>query len=155
MEDNEMKKYNLSEIMKKAWEIRKTNKKSFSESLKISWKIAKCSMAETVTFEFLDGEEMTIDMETGVVSGKTYNSRNRIKKDFSGKWNGKIWTVDVDKVIDNMKKFAVTYAELYIVDVKKSVKTAVKKWLVPDETSESYWAYTKWSDGTVTSCIFG
>lgn len=112
-------------------------------------------MAETVTFEFLDGEEMTIDMETGVVSGKTYNSRNRIKKDFSGKWNGKIWTVDVDKVIDNMKKFAVTYAELYIVDVKKSVKTAVKKWLVPDETSESYWAYTKWSDGTVTSCIFG
>ncbi len=28
-----MKKYNLSEIMKKAWEIRKTNKKSFSENI--------------------------------------------------------------------------------------------------------------------------
>lgn len=150
-----MKKYNLSGIMKKAWEIKKVNKKSFSESLKISWKIAKASVSKNVTFEFVSGEEMTIDMETGVVSGKTYNSRNRIKKDFGGKWDGKVWTVDISKVVGDMKKFATTYAEAYIVDVKKSVKTAVKKWLVPDERGEGYLVCTKWSDGTVTSCIFG
>lgn len=150
-----MRKYNLSAVMKKAWEIRKTSKKSFSESLKISWKIAKTSGAKDATFEFVSGEKIKIDMESGIVSGKTYNSRNRIKKDFAGKWNGKVWTVDVEKVVDDMKKFAVTYAEVYIVDVKKSVKTVVKKWLVPDEKGEGYLTYTKWSDGTVTSCIFG
>lgn len=150
-----MKKYNLSEIMKKAWEIRKADKKSFSESLRISWKIAKASLSKNISFEFVSNEEVTIDMETGIVSGKTYNSRNRIKKDFSGKWDGKAWTVDVEKVVNEMKKIAVTYAEVYIVDVKKSVKTIIKKWLVPDEKGEGYLAYTKWSDGTVTSCIFG
>lgn len=150
-----MKKYDLSEIMKKAWEIKKVNKKSFSESLKISWKIAKASVSKNITLEFISGEEMTIDMETGIVSGKTYNSRNRIKKDFSGKWDGKNWTVDVKRVVDEMNKYAVLYATIYIINAVNTIKEVVKKWLVPDEKGEGYLAYTKWSDGTVTSCIFG
>ena len=36
-----MKKYNLSNIMKKAWRLKKTSDKTFSECLKISWKMAK------------------------------------------------------------------------------------------------------------------
>lgn len=34
-------KYNLSKIMKRAWEIVRKIKNSFSEALRMSWKIAK------------------------------------------------------------------------------------------------------------------
>ena len=36
-----MKKYNLSRIMKRAWEIVRKAKIKFSEALKFSWLIAK------------------------------------------------------------------------------------------------------------------
>lgn len=36
-----MKKYNRSEIMKKAWEINRKLKNTFTEALKMSWILAK------------------------------------------------------------------------------------------------------------------
>lgn len=150
-----MKKYNLSDIMKKAWEIRKSKDKTFSESLKISWKIAKACASKSITFEFVSDEKMTIDMETGIITGKTYNSRNKIKKDFSGKWDGKNWTVDINSVILEMQRYAVVYAEVYLVGAVNASKTVVKNWLVPDEKIEGYISVTKWSDGTITRSIVG
>lgn len=38
-----MKKFNLSEIMKKAWEIRKADDMNMSAALKKSWALAKAS----------------------------------------------------------------------------------------------------------------
>lgn len=166
-----MKKYDKSAVMKKAWEIKRTSKESFSESLKISWKIAKASLSESITFEFVSGEEMTIDMESGIVSGKTYNSRNKIKKDFAGRWDGKNWTVDTSKVIAEMNKFAVVYATVYIVNnskctilnkvsvlnkgADKPAKTIIKRWLAPDERGEGYISFIKWNDNTITKSIVG
>lgn len=40
-----MKKYNRSEIMKRAWEIRKKLKNTLSAALKISWMLAKKAVA--------------------------------------------------------------------------------------------------------------
>lgn len=40
-----MKKYNLSNIMKRAWEIVKKSGVKFSEALKFSWVIAKKEIA--------------------------------------------------------------------------------------------------------------
>ena len=40
-----MKKYNLSDIFKKAWNIVKNNGKSMSEALKAAWKWAKTTVS--------------------------------------------------------------------------------------------------------------
>lgn len=47
-------KYNKSEIMKKAWSIFKSTKKSFSEALKKAWKYAKEAAKTTIRYQIPD-----------------------------------------------------------------------------------------------------
>ncbi len=60
-----MKKYNLSQIMKRAWEMRKSyhaRSLSFAECLKRAWQEAKMEYQNSlVPKEFTDGMEITVD----------------------------------------------------------------------------------------------
>lgn len=48
---NEKRTYNLREIMRRAWVIFRTTKKSFSESLKNAWARAKSAMRDILAVE--------------------------------------------------------------------------------------------------------
>lgn len=49
-----MKRYNLSAIMKKAWNIFRSTKLTFSEALKKSWAYAKESVLKEVRYQIAD-----------------------------------------------------------------------------------------------------
>lgn len=62
-----MKKYNLSKIMKRAWEIARKLKNSFSQALRMSWKIAKF---EAFIKEDYDRPEGTVEFNVWEGYGK-------------------------------------------------------------------------------------
>lgn len=57
-----MKKYNLSQIMKNAWNMVKTAGTTISAALKKAWAIAKCNVKKEFTGVALVGEGMSIKM---------------------------------------------------------------------------------------------
>lgn len=59
-----MKKFDLSEIMKRAWVIVKKTKLSFSQALKFSWKCAKkaIQLKESWPYELADDESVTFNI---------------------------------------------------------------------------------------------
>lgn len=115
-----MKKFNLSEIMKYAWELFKMYAKSvapknFSECLKKSWKYAKqradiLEKLQKDCMTVVDGCKMY--MRRGViacagvcgwiVSGKTYYSRKHLKKfGFCFDGESKTWYTEDINVAEN------------------------------------------------------
>lgn len=82
-----MKKYNLSNIMKRTWELVKKVGFGISEALKKAWKEAKNTMKEIVKLNVVRRETFTVNTVTGEISGKTYSSKDWIKRNFDAKWN--------------------------------------------------------------------
>jgi len=101
-----MKKYNLSEIMKAAWNLRKMSLKwvtslSFGECLRRAWKAAKeasrvfsglvrnVQVGGTLAHPVL----VDIDMDTLTVTGNTYTVRSMMRE-FGLVWDrdNKAWT---------------------------------------------------------------
>lgn len=68
-------------------------------------------MMKSITMCVVGYEEFTINMETGIVTGKTYNAKEFLKSNFNAKWNkdGKCWMVDpevVSKELENERYYA-------------------------------------------------
>lgn len=72
-----MKKYNLSNIMKRAWEIVKQAAETMSEALKQAWKEAK-DMMEKIKFE---GRARVAKVYNGEIS-QTVGTDNESESDF-------------------------------------------------------------------------
>ena len=77
-----MKKYNLSNIMKRAWQIRKSYRirsLSFGECLKRAWAEAKTEYNNSlVPDKFTDGMEITVDGYTRTLKRWTKSGFDRI-----------------------------------------------------------------------------
>lgn len=68
-----MKKYNLSKIMKRAWEIVRKLKNKFSEALKMSWKIAKMELSLRKEYcRFENHDEVTFNIWKGYGRVRAY-----------------------------------------------------------------------------------
>lgn len=118
-----MKKYNLSNIMKRAWELVKKVGFGISEALKKAWKEAKNTMKEIVKLNVVGRETFTVNTATGEISGKTYSSKEWIKRNFDAKWNPekKVWLADPETVKAELAN--TRYYEKYIVSVSEETTT--------------------------------
>lgn len=114
-----MKKYNLSNIMKRAWEMVKKLGFGISEALKKAWKEAKGMKEEIVKLNVVGRETFTVNTVTGEISGKTYNSKDWIKRNFDAKWNPekKSWFADPETIKTELEN--ARYYEKYIVSVSE------------------------------------
>ena len=76
-----MKKYNLSRIMKRAWEIVRKAKIKFSEALKFSWLISKREV---------DLKEQWAEPE-GIVTWNIWTGYGHVRAYFKCNWMSKYW----------------------------------------------------------------
>ena len=84
-----MKKYNLSKIMKRAWELVKKAGMTISSGLKKSWEEAKMTISKIVKFNVTGNETFTVDTATGEFSGKTDLENDEIiDRELVNKWDG-------------------------------------------------------------------
>lgn len=118
-----MKKYNLSNIMKRAWDLVKKVGFGISEALKKAWKEAKTVKEEIVKLNVVGSEVFTVNTATGEISGKTYNSKDWIKRNFDAKWNPekKVWFANPETVKAELVN--TRYYEKYIVSTEEELTT--------------------------------
>lgn len=138
--------------MKAAWNYVKSLKISISEGLKKAWKSAKTTRTSV---KMNVNSIFTVNAVTGEVFGKTYQSKDFLKKNFNAKWNAdkKIWTVDVEKFnseLDNCPNFY----KIYIINEEKSEeKVIVDKKLV--NHADGFYCHTYYNDGTSSVALIG
>lgn len=151
-----MKKYNLSKIMKRAWELVKGFRFDISAALKKAWKEAKGIKIEMCV---IGKETFTVDTASGIVTGKTYHAKEFLKDNFNAKWNNdsKQWTVDVDKFNSELKNYA-DYYKKYIIknnnaDAASTLKTVASKKLV--NGNDGFYSHITYTDGTSERVFIG
>ena len=135
-----MKKYNLSKIMKRAWELVKKAGMTISSGLKKSWEEAKMTISKIVKFNVTGNETFTVDTATGEFSGKTYNSKDWIKRNFSAKWNReeKKWVADPEEVKAELSQHE-DYYKKYIVGSEESGKSDLENDEIIDRELVNKW----------------
>ena len=145
-----MKKYNLSEIMKRAWELVKTAGASMSEALRKAWQEAKAP--SVITMNVIGKKTFAINTKTGLVSGKTYNSRNFLKDNFNAKWDNdsRTWTVDTSKLMAELERYPEYYKKYIVVDAPKSIRFTemVNRW-------DGFYNHTVYMEGTYNYVFIG
>lgn len=141
-----MKKYNLSRIMKRAWALAKNKGMDISSALKKSWREEKHMGSKKVEMNVVGKETFIVDTLTGKVSGKTYNSKDFLKDNFSATWNSeeKVWIVDVEKFESELKAYP-DYYKKYIISTE-SDKEIVSTEIV--NRNDGFYKYVVYSDGT-------
>jgi len=138
--------------MKAAWNYVKFLKVSISEGLKKAWKAAKTTRTSV---KMKVNSIFTVNAITGEVAGKTYHSREFIKKNFDGTYDGKTktWTVDVEKFNKELNTCPCYYS-IYIIDEEKiEEKVIVDKKLV--NHADGFYCYTYYNDGTNSVALIG
>lgn len=146
-----MKKYNLSNIMKRAWSLVKKESYTMSAALKKSWSEAK-NPRSIVKMCVIRKETFVVNAQTGKVTGNTYHSRQFLKENFHAAWNtdNREWTVDVAKFnfeLDNH----MSYYKKYIVEESTSVLPASGKVIAYKELvnrNDGFYSYIQYKDGT-------
>nr|DAZ13282.1 MAG TPA: hypothetical protein [Caudoviricetes sp.] len=150
-----MKKYNLSKIMKRAWELVKSFGITISDGLKKAWKEVKGMKIEMCV---VGKETFVVDTTTGIVTGTTYHARDFLKDNFNAKWNkdSKQWTVDTEKFNSEMEKYS-DYYKKYIVSKSTNASTAVKtiasKQLV--NGNDGFYSIVTYTDGSAEKVFIG
>lgn len=152
-----MKKYNLSKIMRRAWELVKKAAQTMSEALKKAWKEAKGMKIEMCV---IGKETFKIDTVTGIVTGKTYNAKEFLKDNFDGEWDkeNRQWTVNTDKLNEELTKYA-DYYKKYIVSKTentapvKAAKEIASKRLV--NGNDGFYSIVTYTDGTTDRVFIG
>lgn len=109
-----IKRYNLSNIMKKAWELKMYGAwlgVKFSDCLKRAWREAKIAVAAKELPEKVNvmccSNNLTINFENGEISGETYEIRKHIKYGFAAKWNAtkKVWVSTLEN--ENLREVVI------------------------------------------------
>lgn len=111
-----VKRYNLSNIMKNAWETKKRYPRmSFSACLRDAWREAKQAVLAKEMPEVVDvmfsGRDLTINLENGEISGETFEVKKHIKYIFDAKWNPtkKVWVSQLKNLRTVVAKECVVY----------------------------------------------
>ena len=156
-----MKKYNLSKIMKRAWELVKKTGGEISEGLKKAWREAKAMMEEKIKLNVIRNEIFTVNTSTGEITGKTYNAKDWIKRNFNAKWNPakKMWVADAAELKSELTKNQEYYAK-YIVRENNNESTKnfendeiIEKELV--NKNDGFYSKNIWKSGKVTYTFVG
>lgn len=154
-----MKKYNLSNIMKRAWVLVKEMAFGISEALKKAWKEAKAMKEEIIKMTVVRNEIFTVNMTTGEISGKTYNAKEWLKKSFDAKWNKetRTWFVKPEEVEAELAKYP-GYYESYIIKENKEDKAVendeiLKKELV--NRNDGFYSKNTHKSGKITYSFVG
>lgn len=115
-----MKKYNLSNIMKRAWTLYKGARKlserfwiAMSEAMKKAWAEAKAMVKANAIiaqkyFNFnIRGCEVLINLGDGIVSGETYGCKETLKA-YGLKFNGheKYWEGSTEDIEDLVRAYS-------------------------------------------------
>lgn len=125
-----MNRYNLSNIMRRAWELVRKSAMTISSGLKKAWDEAK-NPEKIVTMNVYRKETFTINTKTGIISGNTYHAKEWIKKNFDAKWDAanRYWIASPERIEKELKYE--NYYKLYIVEeAVKSDDEIVNKRLV-------------------------
>lgn len=157
-----MKKYNMSKIMRRAWELVKKMGMTISAGLKKAWKEAKSTMQEKLKLNVIGNEIFTVNISTGEITGKTYNAKDWIKRNFNAKWDSakKIWVANATELKAELEKNEKYYAK-YIVSENNDAATArnfendeiINKELV--NKSDGFYSKNIWKSGRVTYTFVG
>lgn len=150
-----MKNYDLSAIMKKAWTTYRKFQSfipslPFAECLRRAWAEAKNPRTD-VTMCVIGKETFTVDVRTGIVTGKTYNSRKFLKDNFNAAWDGQHWTVDVEKYNSEMEKYP-SYYKKYIVAEHSKADLTCKETL---NLNDGFYVRNCYSDGSHRDVFIG
>lgn len=152
-----MKKYNLSNIMKRAWELVKKAGMTISSGLKKAWKEAK-NMGKKIKMNVCRSEYFTVDTATGKITGKTYNAKEWIKRNFDAKWNKeeKCWEADpelIQKELENER-----YYKIYIVDEEEIKEETAEDEIVSRELinrKDGFYSENTHKSGKITYTFVG
>ena len=154
-----MKKYNLSNIMKRAWEMVKKLGFGISEALKKAWKEAKAMKEEIIKMTVVRNEIFTVNTTTGEISGKTYNAKEWLKKSFDAKWNKetRTWFAKPEEIKEELAKYP-GYYESYIVKESEEVEATendeiIKKELV--NRNDGFYSKNTHKSGKITYSFVG
>lgn len=158
-----MKKYDLSKIMKNAWATYKQlqhfiGSLSFAECLRRAWAEAKKPVSTTIKMCVVRNEEITIDSRTGLVSGKTYNSRKFLKDNFNATWDpdNRTWTVDTEKLASELSQYPEYYKKYMVTESAASasaekvvrLKEMINRW-------DGFYSHIVYTDGTSDYVFIG
>lgn len=143
-------KYNLKQIMRRAWSIKKLDKNNiFAICLQMAWEEVKSVMdMDIITMSVTKNETFTIDTTTGIVTGKTYRSKEFLKNRFNAKWNGIHWTVDTEMLKNALILYPVEYAEYIITEKVITSKKLVNRY-------DGFYCRTTYTDGSVAYALVG
>ena len=142
-----MKKYNLSVIMKRAWEIKREHKDNiFATCLKMAWEEIKSP--KRITMNVIRNETFTIDMETGMVTGKTYHARTFLKENFNAKWDGYCWTIDIEKLHRELTTCAGYYKKYIVAEKEIASQKLVNRY-------DGFYSRDTYADGSVSYTFVG
>lgn len=87
-------------------------------------------MKKEIKMNVVGYDNIIVNTETGVISGKTYPAKDWIKRNFEAKWNkeDKVWMADPELIKEELTKNA-HYYEKYIVseDEPEAVEEEVKE----------------------------
>lgn len=115
-----MKKYDLSNIMKRAWTLYRGSRKlserfwiTMSEAMKKAWAEAKAAVKANAViaqryFNFcISGCEVLVNLGDGVVSGETYKCKETLKA-YGLKFNGheKYWEGAIEDIEELVRSYA-------------------------------------------------
>ena len=96
-------------------------------------------MKKEIKMNVVGYDNIIVNTETGVISGKTYPAKDWIKRNFEAKWNkeDKVWMADPELIKEELTKNA-HYYKKYIVseDEPEQVEEEVKEESV-EEVKES------------------
>lgn len=147
-----MKKYNLSKIMKRAWEFVKKVAMTMSTALKQAWAEAK-NPTTTIKMCVVGKETFTVNTLTGKVTGKTYHSRKFLKDNFDATWNNDTaeWTVDTNKFNTELSNYPDYYKKYIVADDTASQSNNHTKCVSYEKLvnrNDGFYNYTEYTDGT-------
>lgn len=150
-----MKKYNLSKIMKRAWELVKTAAMTISAALKKAWSEAKTPAA--IKMCACGKETFTVNTLTGEVSGKTYNSRQFLKDNFKATWDGSKWTVDADKFNAELANYPDYYKKYIVTDAAPKANSNDKciSYQKLVNRNDGFYNYIEYTDGSRAYVLVG
>lgn len=97
-------------------------------------------MKKEIKMNVVGYDNIIVNTETGVISGKTYPAKDWIKRNFEAKWNkeDKVWMADPELIKEELTKNA-HYYEKYIVseDEPEQVEEEVKEGSVEEVKENS------------------
>lgn len=155
-----MKKYNMSKIMRRAWALVKKMGMTISDGLKKAWKEAKTIVEEKLKLNVIGSEIFTVNTSTGEITGKTYNAKDWIKRNFNAKWDSakKIWVANAAELKAELAKNEKYYAKYIVSDSAATARNLENDEIINKELvnkSDGFYSKNIWKSGRVTYTFVG